>query len=177
MSQPPKSTMRAPRVRWASLRMVLRVMAGSGGWGGRRNHYLLPDLKAPLIRRFAPPSPRKRGEGKSRSAPHPALRATFSPLAGRRELGGLDLQLHAVGAGDADAGAGGEVGAGDGPVGVGDLHAAATGDDRVVQRHHLADQRRGPAVELGPVALRFAPAEPAAVYLDGQEAEHDEGAD
>src|SRR3546814_16577500 len=31
MSQPPKSTILAPRARWASLRMVFWVMAGSSG--------------------------------------------------------------------------------------------------------------------------------------------------
>src|SRR3546814_14572147 len=31
MSQPPKSTIFAPRARWASLRMVFWVMAGSSG--------------------------------------------------------------------------------------------------------------------------------------------------
>src|SRR5690606_17230066 len=34
MSQPPKSTMRAPSARWWSLRMVLRVMEGVPAWVG-----------------------------------------------------------------------------------------------------------------------------------------------
>src|SRR5690606_31046573 len=34
MSQPPKSTILAPRARWESLRIVLRVMAGGLLWGG-----------------------------------------------------------------------------------------------------------------------------------------------
>src|SRR5690606_20740399 len=41
--------------------------------------------KAPLIRPFGAPSPRGRGEGKDQGAPHPPLRGTFSPHAGRRE--------------------------------------------------------------------------------------------
>src|SRR5690606_15018873 len=52
MSQPPKSTIFAPRARWASLRIVFRVMAGSY-WA---KSAIIPD--ATVVRR--PPGHRRR---------------------------------------------------------------------------------------------------------------------
>src|SRR5690606_41542479 len=94
MSQPPKSTMRAPSARWLSLRMVLRVMA--------------PALRriAPIIPDPRPPSPR----GRASDAATPLRRAAGAAGAAGAAVGAgagaaFDLQGGGAGAGGIGGGA------------------------------------------------------------------------
>src|SRR5690606_34578263 len=86
MSQPPKSTMRAPSARWLSLRMVLRVMA--------------PALRriAPIIPDPRPPSPR----GRASDAATPLRRAAGAAGAAVGAVAGAAFHLQG-GVADAEA--------------------------------------------------------------------------
>src|SRR5690606_29898240 len=106
MSQPPKSTMRAPSLRWASFSTVFFVMASCAA-GGKAAHY----------RKM-----RARPHGTGPGPPHAEHAGAL--------LDGGDEEARALGAGDADRGAGREVGTGDRPERVGDARPALAVDDR-----------------------------------------------
>src|SRR4249919_1823610 len=172
MSQPPKSTILAPRARWVSLRMVFCVMA-AGTWGG-----------SPQLSRAALKYARRGNQARRRALPGPASSAgpygvVYGPHSGATaaDSGGFDPQAHAVHGHDPHRRARGEIGTLDLPERIGDLHAPTPIDDRPLQRHHATDQRLGASVEQGLVAAARASTEPAPVDLDRDEAEHDEQRD
>src|SRR5690606_25668038 len=136
MSQPPKSTMRAPRARWLSLRTVFLLMA----WPALRRKRPLSQVRRAGRRAGARPAPRCRdGSGRLRLPRHVARRHYSRPGAGR------------------------QVGAFGGPEGVADLQPAATVDDGLLRFADLADQLLGAPVQQRLVAGRQPRPEPADV--------------
>src|SRR3546814_20101224 len=109
MSQPPKSTIFAPRARWASLRMVFWVMAGSSG------------AKTGLSQT------RRRLVGAHWGAtgfPGKAVAPQCAPTTTTPSGDRFDQQGHAVGAGNADLRTGRQLRAADLPKRVRDMTPA-----------------------------------------------------
>src|SRR3546814_8966834 len=102
MSQPPKSTIFAPRARWASLRMVFWVMAGSSGAKTG-----LSQTRRRLV------GAHWGANGFPGKAVAPQCAPTTTTPSGDR----FDTQGHALGADDADLRTGRQLRPGDVPVG------------------------------------------------------------
>src|SRR5215213_8696512 len=165
MSQPPKSTILAPRARWLSLRMVFWVMArvreesrplsppsgrdwrfGIGGFGAAayypaRRHAFVGAASAAtqsliLIMPVAAEAAPTTDACSMRRCRARTVASKFRIPALLR----LHQQRHPIHPDDAHRAAGRQVGAADHPERVVDLGAAAAGLDRLIQRHHPADQ-------------------------------------
>src|SRR3546814_15935004 len=107
MSQPPKSTILAPRARWASLRMVFWVMAGSSGAKTG-----LSQTRARLV------GAHWGAIGFTGKAVAPQCAPTTKIPSGDC----FDQKGHALGSDDADRRTGRQLVAADIPNSVGDLH-------------------------------------------------------
>src|SRR3546814_15201349 len=129
MSPPPKSTIMAAWARWASLRMVFWVMAGSSGAKTG-----LSQTRARLV------GAHWGATGFPGKAVAPQCAPTTTIPSGDR----FDQQGHALGADAADLRTGRQLRAAAIPIGVGDLPPAPPLHDRAFQRHHPAAQRRRP---------------------------------